>query len=119
MQAGAFVIENNYASAHRKAINTDKILLVYLIKKDCMHCNKELMKIMQNKKLAALIEKKTVYVIINKDQEESYPIEMLYTPHYPTLFFLDRYELFHCKTLEKNIEEKAIENCLEETTDAK
>ena len=108
------MIENSYNSAHQKAIKMNKILLVYLIKKNCAYCNGELMKIMQNKRLSALIDKKTVFVIVNQEQKESYPIEMLYTTDYPTLFFLDKYELFHCQSLQRNIEVQDIENCLHE-----
>ena len=114
--AGSFVIENSYDSAHKKAISTNKMLLVYLTKKNCVHCNRELMKIVQNKELSSLIDKKTVFVIVNEGQKESYPIELLYTREYPALFFLDKYELFNCKALEKVIEPKDIERCLDETT---
>lgn len=109
------MIENNYEIAHKKAMKRDKILLVYLVKRDCLHCNTELMKIMQNKKLSELIEKKAVFVVINKEQKDSYPIEMLYVTEYPTLFFLDKYELFACKTLRTNIEIKEVKSCLHET----
>ena len=35
-----------------------------------------------------------VSVLITKGQKETYPIEMLYTMTYPSVFFLDAQELF-------------------------
>jgi len=107
----AFRIESSYDKAHQKALKEHKILLVFLTKKGCDYCNKELQKILQNKMLNALIEKKAVFAIVRQGQKESYPIEMLYTKNYPALFFLNENELFTCKTL-YTLSSKEIIKCL-------
>ena len=113
-EAEGFKIENRYDTAHQKALKSDKILMVYLTKKNCPACNKELIKIMSNKKIASLIEKDAVFVVVYQKQQESYPIEMLYTTYYPALFFLDKYELFSCEALQRNIKPQEIINCLKQ-----
>jgi hypothetical protein len=47
-----------------------------------------------NQKYIDTINEKYISVLIIKDQKSSYPIEMLYTFTYPSLFFLDENELF-------------------------
>ncbi len=47
-----------------------------------------------NNKLRTLINEKAVFVVVVKETKQSYPIEMLYTPIVPALFFLDENELF-------------------------
>jgi len=112
--AEGFKIENRYDTAHQKALKSDKILMVYLTKKNCPDCNKELIKIRNNKKIASLIEKDSIFVVVYQKQKGSYPIEMLYTTYYPALFFLDKYELFICEALQKNIKPQETINCLKQ-----
>jgi len=108
-----FTIENSYNAAQQKALKSNKILLVFLTKKGCSVCNKALVKMIKSKSLASLIEKNAVFVLIYQEQKESFPIEMLYTTQYPTLFFLDREELFTCKALRGNINITKIIRCLD------
>ena len=112
MQGYTFMIERSYTVAHIKAVKENKMLLVFLTKKECKYCNKELMKILQNKKLDKAIKNRALFVIIIKNQKESYPIEMLYSTRYPTLFLLDKYELSHCKALRGEMNPKQILDCL-------
>ncbi|WP_193150143.1 thioredoxin family protein [Sulfurimonas sediminis] len=107
-----FTIENSYNTAQYKALKSNKILLVFLTKKGCSACNKALMKMINSKRLTSLIEKNAVFVLVYRNQEESFPIEMLYTTQYPTLFFLDREELFTCKALRGNINITKTMDCL-------
>jgi len=106
------VIESSYESAHKKALKEHKMLIVFLTKKSCSHCNNTLEKIILNKNVTSLIGKKALFCIVTKEQKESYPIEMLYTLEYPTLFFLDSTELFVCDALKGNIKLSQIQNCL-------
>jgi len=109
----AFMIESSYSVAHIKALKEDKLLLVFLTKEGCEYCNNELTKILQNRKIGRAVENKALFVIVTKNQKDSYPIEMLYTTHYPTLFFLDNHELFYCETLEGEIKATKVLDCLE------
>jgi hypothetical protein len=111
--AYAFTVESSYAAAHKKAIEENKIMMVFLSERGSNSCNTKLLQIIQNKKITKLIEEKAVFVVIMKDQKESYPIEMLYSRVYPTLFFLDTDELPHCRALHLEITNKEISNCLQ------
>ncbi len=106
------MIESNYEVAQQKALKSNKILLVFLTKKECTYCNKELRKILNSKNITSLIEKKAIFLLVYKAQYESFPRELLYATHYPTLFFLDKYELFSCRALRENINIKDIITCL-------
>jgi thioredoxin-related protein len=111
-EAEAFMIENSYNNAHQKTLHSHKILMVYLTKKKCDYCNRELMKIINSKNISSFIEKNAVFVIVYKEQKNTFPIEMLYTTEYPTLFFLDKYENYSCEALRKNINLQAVKSCL-------
>ena len=109
---GAFTIESSFENAHSKAINENKILMVFLTTPKCKECNRVLQHILTDKNLSTLIEKEAIFSIIQKGQKESYPIELLYTLEYPALFFLDKEELFVCDTLSGVIPLKSITKCL-------
>ncbi|WP_434580019.1 thioredoxin family protein [Sulfurimonas sp. NW15] len=114
MEGESFILENSYSNAHQKAVQENKILMVYLTKKHSAACNKELFKIINSKKVSSLIEKYAVFVIVYQKQKESFPIEMLYTVQYPTLFFLDENELFRCKALRGHMKPSDIAGCLKQ-----
>ncbi len=114
MEGESFILENSYSNAHQKAVQENKILMVYLTKKHSAACNKELFKIINSKKVSSLIEKYAVFVIVYQKQKESFPIEMLYTVQYPTLFFLDENELFRCKALRGHMKPSDIARCLKQ-----
>lgn len=106
------MIESSYESAHKKALKEHKILIVFLTKESCPQCNTVLKKIIRDKEVASLIEREALFCIVTKGQKSSYPIEMLYTSEYPTLFFLDANELFNCNTLVGKVELSKIKECL-------
>ena len=108
----AFIIESSYEVAHKKALKSNKTLIVFLTTQDCKHCNDALKKILMDKATSSLIEKNALFSIIHKGQKESYPIEMLFTLEYPTLFFLDKHELFSCDALVSHIDLKKLQKCL-------
>jgi len=109
----AFRVESSYVVAHKKALKEDKILLVFLTKKSCLYCNSEFTKLLENVAIDKIIEKRAIFVIVMKNQKESYPIEMLFTREYPTLFFLDKHELFHCETLYGEMKVEKVLECIE------
>ena len=109
----AFVVESSYSVAQQKAKKLEKTLMVFLVNDACKECNKELSKLLKNPKISALIEKKAVLTIVHRGQKQSYPIEMLFTLEYPTLFFLDSSELFECDAMRGKVEISKLESCLE------
>ncbi|PHS59256.1 MAG: thioredoxin family protein [Sulfurimonas sp.] len=82
----------NYEDAHKLALKQNKTIMVLLIKKD---------------------SKNYIPVLISKNQLSSYPIEMLFTQEYSSLFFLDKYELFDCASLKGSITPKSLKTHLE------
>ena len=89
----------NFDKAHQTAVKENKKLMVLLIEKDCQTCQNTLKTTFINQSYIDKINDEFVSIIVTKDQKESYPIEMLYTFTYPTLFFLDNRELFVCKPI--------------------
>ena len=79
----------NYDKALAEARDSDKILLVLLVKNGCKRCNEVLKKVFTDKPYIKSLNQKVVAVLINKEYKSSYPIEMYYTTVYPTLFFVN------------------------------
>jgi len=88
--------QTDFAKAHQEALKTNKSLMIFLVKEID---NKRLVKLFSAQEVVKEVNKKYVSVLIKKDQESSYPIEMLYTIEYPALFFLDKHELYMCEAL--------------------
>lgn len=94
LQANHIQWNSSYENAHRKALKEDKILMVFLIQKDRPESQKMLKSTFLNQNYIDKVNEKFISVIVTKGQKSSYPIEMLYTMTYPTLFFLNKEELF-------------------------
>jgi len=90
---------SNYDRAHQAALKEKKLLMVLLIEEECPLCHKMLHTTFMNQKYIKEINDMFVSVLVTKDQKESYPIEMLYTMRYPSLFFLNNQELFIGKNI--------------------
>ncbi len=108
----ALHIKHSYEAAHRLALQQKKMLVVFLTKKECKACNRELVTFLQSITHDTLFEKNALFVIIIQGSSQSYPIEMLYTNEYPTLFFLDENELFACEAMRGGIDPKGVTECL-------
>jgi len=79
----------NYDVAHQKALNENKPLLVFVVKKNDPLSSQIITNSFMNKKYVELINKNMVPVIVTYEGDLSYPIEMYYTTVFPTLFFVD------------------------------
>jgi len=79
----------DYDKALAEARDSDKILLVLLVKNGCKRCNEVLNKVFTDKPYIKSLNQKVVAVLINKEYKSSYPIEMYYTTVYPTLFLVN------------------------------
>ena len=103
---------SNFEKAHKESLKQNKPLMILLIKKNCPACIKSLKTTFINQSYIDNINKKFIPVLITKNQKQSYPIEMLYTLIYPTLFFLDEQELFYCEPIRGEITPQRLENHL-------
>jgi len=103
---------SNFEDAHKEALKQHKHLMILLIKKKCPECVETLKTTFINQSYIDKINKEFIPVLITKDQKQSYPVEMLYTLIYPTLFFLDEQELFYCEPIRGEITSQRLENHL-------
>ena len=85
---------STYDKAHKKALKEHKPLMVLLVKKECPPCHKILRTTFQAQPYIHEVNTLFVSVVVTKGQTQSYPIEMLYTTTYPSVFFLNSEELF-------------------------
>ena len=90
---------SNFDEAHHKAVKSSKKLMVFLIEKDSPHNKNILINTFMNKDYIDSINEEYISVIVTKDQRAAYPIELLYTIDYPSVFFLDNLEIYLCEAL--------------------
>ena len=114
IQANHVNWQGNFDKAHQQALKENKKLMVLLIKKDCAPCKETVKDTFINQQYIDKINNDFVSVIITKDQKSSYPIEMLYTLEYPSLFILDNRELFVCEPIRGNVTPDKLKSYLEE-----
>ena len=100
----------DYDKAHKVAIKENKPLMVLLIKKDSYESKVILKDIFMNQPYIDKINQNYISVIVTYKQKESYPIEMLYTDVFPSLFFLDKYELFISEPFRGDITKEMMES---------
>ena len=105
----------SYDKALSKAKKEHKALLILLVKRGDNSKN-VVAKYFTNKEYVDTINKGCVAVITYFDDKTSYPIELLYTREFPTLFLLNpQIETFIKKPLySKEIDEKTIEEFLKD-----
>ncbi|MFT5835673.1 MAG: thioredoxin-related protein [Sulfurimonas sp.] len=106
--------QSNFDKAHQRALKENKKLMVLLIKKDCKECVQTIKISFINQPYIDKINKEYISVLITKDQKSSYPIEMLYTLEYPSLFFLDNKELFVCEPMRGGVTPNKLNSYLEQ-----
>lgn len=104
----------DFDKAHQESLKQKKHLMVLLIKKDSPICKETIINVFMNQPYIDRINKEFIPVLVIKDQKKSYPIELLYTYTYPTLFFLNEYELFSCDPIRGNISSENISNHLKQ-----
>lgn len=105
---------SNFDEAHKEALKQNKHLMVLLIKKDSSECKNTITTTFMNHTYIDEINEEFIPVLITKDQKQSYPIEMLYTFAYPTLFFLNKQELFSCEPIRGNVTPHRLKNHLKQ-----
>ena len=103
----------NFDKAHKEAIKQEKKLMVLLIEENSKTCQEALKTTFMNQSYIDTINSEFISVIVSKNQKNSYPIEMLYTFIYPTLFFLDDKELFVCEPIRGKVTPDKLNSYLE------
>ena len=83
----------DYEAALNRAQQEKKPLLILMVKPGCEACGGLLMQITEDEALAEKIAGSTIPLLLTKGMKR-YPIEMYYTPVYPTLFLVDGQERF-------------------------
>ncbi len=104
----------DFEIAHKEALEKDKYMMVLLLEKSNPTCHETVKTLFFNQSYIDEINKKYISVILIKNQNGSYPIEMLYTLTYPTIFFLDSKELFVCEPLMGKITSDILKNYLKQ-----
>ncbi len=79
----------DYSKALLRAKNEHKPLMVLLVRKNCADCNRVISKMFINQSYIEKLNKKVISVIVTKDSVMPYPIELFYSTHFPTLFFVN------------------------------
>jgi len=106
----------DFDTAHKEALKQNKMLLVLLIQKNCLTCKEAIQTSFINQSYIDEINKKFIAVLVTKGQKSSYPIELFYTYTYPSLFLLDKNELFICEALRGGLTpdkvKKYLQKCL-------
>ncbi|MDY0234090.1 MAG: thioredoxin family protein [Sulfurimonas sp.] len=103
--------QGDFDKAHQRALKEGKNLMVLLIKS---RESQEILKSsFMNQDYIEVINKNLISLLIIKDQKSSYPIEMLYTLEYPSLFILDNKELFVCEPIRGEITPSRLSAYLE------
>jgi len=105
--------QSNFDKAHQRAIKEKKKLMVLLIEKNSKVSIDTIKTTFINQPYIDKINSEYISVLVTKSQKSSYPIEMLYTLTYPSLFFLDNHELFVCKPIRGEVTPNRLKSHLE------
>jgi hypothetical protein len=79
----------DYDAAHRLALRQHKNLLVILVKSECKTCRELIRRIGSDPKLQQKIAAQYIPVILTAGPGATYPIELYYCTHFPTLFLVN------------------------------
>ncbi|WP_201353659.1 DUF255 domain-containing protein [Hydrogenimonas urashimensis] len=92
---------------------TKKPMLVLLVTKECDACRHLLVKTFGDSQIAHLVNENAIAVIVTKENED-YPIELLYSTRFPTLFLLSPEENFMMEPLRGEVDKALLRRILEE-----
>lgn len=107
---------SNFDEAHHQAVKNSKKLMVLLLGNNSKVNKEILIESFMNNDYIDRINEEYISVIVTKDQKTSYPIELLYTTDYPSVFFLNNLEIYLCEPLrgEGSVNPDRIRNHLSE-----
>ncbi len=102
----------DFEQARQASRKTGKTLMVLLAKKEDSTTATLLQSCFMNQPYIGTIHKYFIAVLIIEGVTRHYPSELLYTLTYPTLFFLNRNELFTCKPIREPLTANMLEDLL-------
>jgi len=114
LQAKHINWQSDFEKARQRALQEQKYLLVLLIEKNSSESQKIIQTTFINQAYISQLNQEFIAVLVTKGQKSSYPIEMLYTFLYPSLFFLDSHELFIHDPIRGNVTPKTVKLVLKE-----
>jgi len=113
LEANSISWYSNFDSANHEALKSSKKMMVLLIEKNSTQNKNTLINAFMNQDYIDEINEQYISVIITKDQESSYPIEMLYTNEYPSVFFLNSLEIYVCEPIRGGVSSDRLKAHLE------
>ena len=114
LQAKHINWQGDFEKSRQRALQEQKYLLVLLIETNSAESQKVIQTTFINQAYISRLNREFVAVLVTKGQKSSYPIEMLYTFLYPSLFFLDSHELFIHDPIRGNVTPKTVKLVLKE-----
>ena len=92
LQASTIRWYGSFESALRASQSAKRPIFVVLVERDCDECRRLFVETLMQERIVRLVSEKTVPVIVTRENED-YPIELLYTLEYPTIFLLSPEEV--------------------------
>ena len=106
---------SDYEKSLVEAKKEHKVLMVLVVKNNCLNCNKLIKESFINQPYINDLQNKTIAVIVNNQSSTNYPRELFYSTEYPTLFFVDpQTELFLGKPLHYPLKKDEITKLFKE-----
>jgi len=79
----------DYTKALLSAKKQNKNIMLFLQERDCIDCKKMLQSTLYNQDYIKKINDSYISIIVQRENQISYPIELFYTLTYPTVFFIN------------------------------
>jgi len=79
----------DYTKALLSAKKQNKNIILFLQERDCQDCKKMLKTTLYNQDYIKNINDSYISIIVQRENQISYPIELFYTLTYPTIFFIN------------------------------
>lgn len=103
----------DFDRALRVSRQSGRPMLVVLVERGCRPCGDLLRRLASDGELVATISERTIPVLVTRENED-YPVELLYTLEYPTLFLLSPEETFLGEPVRGEVHLSVLRRLLEE-----
>ena len=111
LQASSIRWYGSFDSALRASQTENRPMFVVLVERGCDKCRELFVSTLMQKRIVRIVNEKTIPVIVTKENED-YPIELLYTLNYPTIFLLSPQEVLLKPPLAGEVDAKLLEEKL-------
>ncbi len=92
LQAATIRWYGSYESALRASRAESRPMFVVLVERGCDECRRLFVESLMQERIVRLVNEKSVPVVVTRENED-YPVELLYTLEYPTIFLLSPEEV--------------------------